>query len=137
MSTHLSRRTMPSLLDWFEDLPFAPWSQQSQHAIRVEEYSDGGAYTVRAELPGINPDEDLEITVDHGMLTIQAERKEETREGKRSEFRYGAFTRSVQLPAGVKEDDIKADYSGGVLTVTVPTVPADERVKRIPISKGE
>lgn len=137
MSTHLSRRTMPSLFDWFEDLPFAPWSQQSQHAIRVEEYSDGGAYTVRAELPGINPDEDLEITVDHGMLTIQAERKEETREGKRSEFRYGAFTRSVQLPAGVKEDDIKADYSGGVLTVTVPTVPADERVKRIPISKGE
>lgn len=136
MAIQLSRRPMPSLFDWFEDFPHSPWSQQSEHGIRVEEYTEDGSYTVKAELPGIDPDEDLEITVDHGVLTVHAERREEKREGKRSEFRYGSFTRSVQLPAGVKEDDIKADYHDGVLTVTVPTMPTEERVKHIPITKG-
>jgi HSP20 family protein len=136
MAIQRYRHPIPSLFDWFEEFPFSPWSQQNEHAIRVEEYTDDGAYTVKAELPGINPEEDLDITVDHGVLTVHAERKEEKKDGKRSEFRYGAFTRSVQLPPGVKEDDIKADYHDGVLTVTVPTIPVEERVKRIPITKG-
>ena len=136
MAVQLHRPSMPSLVDWFEEFPFSPWAQQNEHGIRVEEYSEDGDYTVKAELPGIDPDEDLDITVDHGVLTVRAERREEKKDGKRSEFRYGAFTRSLRLPAGVKEDDIKADYHDGVLTVTVPTMPVEERVKHIPITKG-
>jgi HSP20 family protein len=138
MAAQLHRRTaMPQLIDWFEDFPFGPRTMlsTSEHAIRVEEYQDDGTFTIKAELPGIDPDKDVEITVDHGILTMHAERTEEKREGKRSEFLYGSFTRSVQLPEGVKEDDIKASYDHGVLTVTAPTGPVVEHVKKIPIGK--
>ena len=107
-----------------------------EHAIRVEEYQDNGNYTVKAELPGIDPDKDVEITINHHILTVHAEKTEQKQEGKRSEFLYGSFTRSVQLPEGVKEDDIKASYDHGVLTVTAPTGPAVEHIKKIPIGKG-
>jgi HSP20 family molecular chaperone IbpA len=139
MAIQLPRRAaVPALVDWFEDFPFGPRSMfgSGEHAIRIEEYEEGGIYTLRAELPGINPDEDLEITVEHGVLTVHAERAEQKREGSRSEFLYGSFTRSVQLPEGVKEDEIKAGYEGGVLTVTAPTGPAVAHVKRIPVGKG-
>jgi len=139
MTVQLHRRTaMPALVDWFEDFPFGPRSMfgSGEHAIRVEEYQDNGTYTVKAELPGIDPDKDVEISVDHGILTVHAEKSEEKREGKRSEFLYGSFTRSIQLPEGVKEDDIKASYDHGVLTVTTPTGPVQEHVKKIAISKG-
>ena len=66
---------------------------------------------------------------------MHAERSEEKKEGKRSGFLYGSFTRSIQLPEGVKEDDIKARYDRGVLTLTVPTGPVQEHTKGIPVSK--
>jgi HSP20 family protein len=69
-------------------------------------------------------------------LTVHAEKTEEKREGKRSEFLYGSLTRSIQLPEGVKGDDIKASYDHGVLTVTAPTGPVQEHAKKIAISKG-
>jgi HSP20 family molecular chaperone IbpA len=129
---------VPALVDWFEDFPFGPRSMfgGGEHTIRVEEYQENGTYTVKADLPGIDPGEDIELTVDHGVLTIHAERTEEEKEGKRSEFLYGSFTRSLQLPEGAKEDDIVAGYEGGVLTVTAPIGPVAEHVKKIPIDKG-
>ena len=139
MSIQLHRRpqSMPMLVDWIEDFPFGPRNMfaGSEHAIRVEEYQDDGTYTVKAELPGIDPGKDVELTVDHGILTMHAERSEEKREGKRSEFLYGSFTRSIRLPEGVKEDEIKARYDGGVLTITVPTGKTEEPSRRIPISE--
>jgi len=139
MTGQLHRRTaMPALIDWFEDFPFGPRSMfgGGEHAIRVEEYLEDGTYTVKAELPGIDPDKDVEITVDHGVLTVHAERSEEKKEGKRSEFLYGSFTRSLHLPEGVMEEAIKASYDHGVLTVTAPTGPVVEHAKKIPIAKG-
>jgi|SwirhisoilCB1_FD_contig_41_686363_length_587_multi_3_in_0_out_0_1 HSP20 family protein len=135
MSVQLRHHAVPALAEWFEDFPFGPRSMfgSGEHAIRVEEYEEKGTYTVKAELPGIDPDKDVEITVDHGILTVHAEKTEEKREGKRSEFLYGSFTRSVQLPEGVKEDDIKAGYNHGVLTVTAPTGPVTGHSRKIPI----
>jgi HSP20 family molecular chaperone IbpA len=132
------RAALPALAEWFEDFPFGPRSMfgSGEHAIRVEEYEEEGTYTVKAELPGIDPDQDIEITVDHDILTVHAEKTEEKREGKHSEFLYGSFTRSVQLPAGVKVDDITASYEHGVLTVTAPTGPVAGHPKRIPIAKS-
>lgn len=75
---------------------------------------------LRAELPGIDPAKDVEITVDEGVLTLRAERSEETKEKYRTEFRYGTFARSVRLPSGAKGDEASADYKDGVLTITVP-----------------
>lgn len=89
--------------------------------------------------PGIDPDKDLELTVSHGMLHIEAEpREEREREEKgylRRELRYGSLSRSLPLPEGVTGDDITATYEAGVLEVRVPE-PKREPAKKIAISKS-
>ena len=59
------------------------------HMMRVEENLQVGEYVLRAELPGIDPDKDVEISIANGVLTVTAERREEHKEQQRSEFRYG------------------------------------------------
>ena len=112
--------------------------------IRVEEFVDGKNLVVRAEMPGVDPDKDVEITLTDGYLRIHAERqeKEEHKDKNRyrSEFRYGSFSRSIPLPEGVKEEDIKASYKDGVLEVRTPlpedTAAQTEAPKKLPISRG-
>jgi HSP20 family protein len=97
---------------------------------------------VRAELAGIDPDKDVEITVKDGMLQITAERRvEEKTEDKgytRHELRYGSFSRALPLPEGASESDIKATYKDGILEIRVPVtepVAAAEPTK-IAVTKG-
>lgn len=110
--------------------------------IRVEEYVDGKTLVVRAEMPGVDPDKDIEVTMDEGYLRIRAERqeKEEHKEkGRyRSEFRYGSFSRNIPLPDGVKEEDIKATYTNGVLEVRAPLPDKAQATepKKLPITRG-
>nr|WP_039889324.1 Hsp20/alpha crystallin family protein [Mycobacterium xenopi] len=89
------------------------------HLMRLEEEMQDGHYLLRAELPGIDPEKDVDITVSNGELTIKAERSEKKEAKGRSEFCYGSFVRTVTLPAGANEDDIKATYDKGILTVDV------------------
>jgi len=109
--------------------------------LKVEEFRDGNDLVVRSELPGIDPEKDAELTVSNGMLHIQAERQEKSeekgKEGYRSEFRYGAFSRTLPLPERVNPDDIKASYQDGVLEVRVP-IPKEtkESVSNIPVTRG-
>jgi HSP20 family protein len=130
-------RTMfPDLFDWLEDFPrpaFRPFSEVQ--LIRVEDYEEGGRYVMRAELPGIDPDKDVQITVEDGMLTVHGERRSETKDKHRSEFRYGAFSRTVRLPKGADADDVKATYNNGVLTVSVGMKEQKEEAKHIAIAK--
>jgi HSP20 family molecular chaperone IbpA len=86
----------------------------------VEDFVEDGKYVVRAELPGVDPEKDLEVTVSGGILTIKAERREESNGKHHSEFHYGTFTRSLTLPAGADEDLIEALYGHGILEVAVP-----------------
>jgi HSP20 family protein len=106
--------------------------------ILVDEYQEDGVLVVRAELPGIDPDKDVELTVTEGMLHIKAERhEEEHKEGTgyvRQELHYGAFTRTLPLPNGVTETDIKASYKDGILEIRVPS-PTPVAAKKIPIAK--
>jgi HSP20 family protein len=92
--------------------------------IKVEEHMDGNDLVVRAELPGVDPETDVDVSVADGALTIQARREEnqERKEkyGYRSEFRYGSFSRTVKLPEGATADDVSATYTDGVLEVRVP-----------------
>jgi HSP20 family protein len=87
--------------------------------IRVEDETKDGIYELRAELPGVDPVEDVEITVRDGRLTIKAERKQTSESNGHSEFSYGSFARSVTLPAGADEDEIHAVYDRGILTISV------------------
>ncbi|WP_037608632.1 Hsp20/alpha crystallin family protein [Streptacidiphilus rugosus] len=138
-SRQLERRPRwwPPFSDWFEDFPLDLRLNDGEHMIRVEECEEEGVYTVKAELPGIDPDRDIEITVDDGVLMVHAERTEETKDKQRSEFRYGSFTRSVRLPAGVSEKDISATYDKGVLTVKAPMpVATASEPHRVKVSKG-
>ena len=82
------------------------------------------AYQVKAELPGIRK-EDLDVTVDDGVLTIKAEHndnQEQTENGQliRQERSYGKFVRSLRLGANVDEETIAAEYRDGVLHITLP-----------------
>ncbi len=100
--------------------------------MRLEDEIKEGRYEVRAEIPGIDPSKDLDITVRDGELTIKAQRTEQKEFNGRSEFSYGSFVRTVLLPAGANEDDIKATYDKGILTVSVAVSepkPAEKRVQ--------
>jgi HSP20 family protein len=92
--------------------------------IRVEEVVDGSTLLVRAELPGIDPETDVDVTVSNGVLEIKAERKEKQehkdKNTYRSEFRYGSFSRRVPLPEGARQEDVTASYKDGVLEVRMP-----------------
>jgi HSP20 family protein len=109
--------------------------------LRVEEFRDGNSLVVKAEVPGIDPEKDVEITLLGTQLHIDVRREEKSehksKRGYRSEFRYGTFARSVTLPAGVSQDDIRASYQDGVLEIRVP-VPEerDSRSRKIPIARG-
>jgi HSP20 family protein len=108
--------------------------------VRVEEFRDGNELVIRAEMPGIDPDRDLELTVANGMLHIQAVRQEKSeatdKSGYHSEFRYGSFTRNVPLPDGVKQDDIHAHYQDGILEVRAPLPKGSkDSVMKIPVNR--
>ena len=98
----LAKRTsspMAEMLDWLEsNSPLNLHGVGLAPYVRVEDYLDEGAYVVRAELPGVDPDKDVEVSVENDMLTIRGERREETKEKNRREFHYGSFRRTLALP---------------------------------------
>jgi HSP20 family protein len=120
----------------FRPMAFPRWLEAGD-LIRVEEYREDGTLVVRADLPGIDPDKDVELTVAAGMLHIEAERRqEEKQEGKgylRREVRYGSLSRSLPLPEGVTEADISATCKDGILEIRIPE-PKREQAKKIAIS---
>ncbi|GAA1542400.1 Hsp20/alpha crystallin family protein [Nocardioides humi] len=122
------------LLDWAFD--------GGTRLIRIEEFTDGDTSVIRAELPGIDPDKDVEITVDDGVLRIRASREERAEEdradGYRSEFHYGTLVRSFRLPEDVSADDVHATYQDGILEVRVPTPPppASAAPQKIAVDRG-
>jgi HSP20 family protein len=78
---------------------------------------------VKAEVPGIDP-KDIDISLANGVLTIKGEKKQEKEEKDENyhliERSYGTFTRSIQLPKEVQEENIKASYKNVVLKITLP-----------------
>ena len=116
---HRDPRTIfPDLVDWFEE-PFLTLRPYLAQPIRVEEYVEGDHYMIRAELAGLDPEKDVEVTVGSGYLTIRAERSDKTEGKHRSEFRYGSFSRTMGLPANADEDAVTASYRYGILTISV------------------
>lgn len=92
---------------------------------------------VRAELAGIDPAKDVDISVHDGMLSIRGRRRHEDRQDKdqyiRLERRYGAFERTLAIPDGVNAEDIKARYQDGVLHVVIPGAAKVASVRRVPV----
>ena len=101
--------------------------------LRLEDDTNDGVYEVRAEMPGVDPIDDVEVTVRDGRLTIKALRKRATESNGLSEFSYGAFSRTVPLPAGADEEDISATYDRGILTVSVPLADPETAERHVEV----
>jgi HSP20 family molecular chaperone IbpA len=128
------RSLFPELAELFAGFPSMAGLRPAfdTRVMRLEDELDDGRYVVRAEMPGIDPAKDVDITVRDGQLTIKAERTEKKDFNGRSEFSYGSFVRTVSLPTGADEDDIKATYDQGILTVSVAISepkPVERRVQ--------
>ena len=137
----------PESEPWWNDLP-SLWRPlalmqrfSDQSMIKIEECDDDGAHVVRAEVPGIDPDKDVSVTVEHGVLTVRVERRQEKtteeKDGYRSEFSYGSFTRSVRLPAGTSESDVSASYRDGILEVRFPIDEGKATSKKIKVQRAD
>ncbi|MCC6947983.1 MAG: Hsp20/alpha crystallin family protein [Bradyrhizobiaceae bacterium] len=99
---------------------------------RMDVYETDKEIELTAELPGLE-EKDVEINVADGLLTIRGEKKSEKEEKDKNyrliERSYGSFSRTIELPAGVDPEKIKAAISKGVLKVSVPKPPAKETKK--------
>ena len=124
-------------LDHFLDSDVSPFTNDSRFlspAIDIEETAE--EYLVSADLPGINKD-DISIDCSANLLTITAERKYESGEGRKENRRerfFGTYQRSFTLPQGADTSKVDATYEGGVLMVHIPK---GEAVKSRRIQIGE
>ena len=126
---------------WSHLIP-EPWRRfidEGAGTLRVEEFMDGGDFVVKAEIPGIDPDKDMDINVSEDALNIRAERRQESEASEkgyyRTELYYGTFSRTIPLPSGADESQVKATYSDGILEVRVP-VKKGTGAKKVQITRG-
>ena len=123
--------------DWFDQWPrvfdrrfpeFLGRGFIGGEAMRVEQFTDGDEVVIRAEIPGVDPDEGIEVSVASGKLTISAEReqREESKDDKgfRSEFHYGTTA-----------DDVSASYEDGILEVRMPSDSDVEAKTRVSVER--
>ena len=105
-------------------------------ALDISERKD--AYVVTVEVPGVKPEE-IDITLEDGLLTIQGERRftqeSSDQQFHRVERRYGSFRRSITLPSQVQADQIEASFDNGVLEVVVPKAE-EAKPKKITVRPG-
>ena len=142
---------MERLFDEFEGFRFPslfgreffPFTREFEHVgwvPEIEVLQKNGEFIVRADLPGLKK-ENVKVEITENVLTLSGERKEEKEEKRegyyRSERSYGSFYRQIPLPEGAKTDTAKAEFSDGVLEVTMQA-PAREPQKRLlEIKQGE
>ncbi len=131
------RRAMERVLDEPFWRPLRLFEAES--FIPLDVYEKDDALWVTAPIPGVRP-EDIKITVENGVLTIQGEFKQaeevERERYYRHERRYGSFVRSIALPTTVDVEHIEANYEHGVLKLRLPTLEA-ARPKQIQVKVGQ
>jgi HSP20 family protein len=113
-----------------------PRTQANAWVPTTDVFARGGDLVIRVSLSGVYP-EDVDITLSNGVLTVSGERTSELDEEEVSfyvrERYYGAFRRSITLPAGIDEGDISADYDNGMLEIVVRGGAAAAEPRRIEI----
>jgi HSP20 family protein len=105
---------------WRPPAPFASWGEGG---LAVDMYETDDNVVVKTSIPGVSAD-DIEVSVSGDTLTIKAETKEEAEVKRenylRRERRHGSYCRSVTLPGGLETGEAEADYTDGILTLTIP-----------------
>jgi HSP20 family protein len=141
MDRLFDRFGFPSFRRMFDVEPF--WGGESSFGITVpavDVTEDDKAYKITAELPGLDQ-KDIEVSVTGDVLVIKGEKRQEREEKDKnhylSERSYGAFQRNFSLPEGIDRDKIGADFSKGLLTLTLPkTAEAQKQQKKIEVKAG-
>ena len=99
------------------------WEDAEKYSMPIEVSDKGEEYDIKAELPGIKK-EDLDIDIEDNDFRINAKKYDETKEEeknfKHSEFNYGEFSRTIQLPEEINIDKTEAKLEHGVLKITAP-----------------
>lgn len=132
---------LPSFRRMFDFEPF--WSRETSlgvNLLAVDMSEDDKAYKITAELPGLD-EKNIDVSVSGDILVIKGEKQQEKEEKDKnyymSERSYGSFQRSFRLPDGVDQDKIAAEFSKGVLTVTLPkSAEAQTQQKKIEVKAG-
>lgn len=122
---------------WNIRWPALPLENDAAWSPKIDVFEKDSRLITRVDLPGVKK-EDVTVEVADGQLTLAGERRIET-ENKtdnfyRAECEYGSFRRTVPLPTGVKDEDIKATFTDGVLEVSMP-LPAKTNGRKIPIQE--
>ena len=99
----------------------------------IDMSEDEKAYKISAELPGLDA-KDVDVSVSGNMLVLKGEKRQEKEEKDKnyyfSERAYGSFQRTFELPASVDRDKVAADFSKGVLTITLPKTPEAQKPQK-------
>ena len=125
------RADVDRLFEAFVREPFGaidwPFGRGDKWTPRVDITQSDQEITVRAEVPGIAP-EDLDVTVSGQQLILSGEKREATKHEDKdvchAESRYGSFRRSIPLPETVDPQQVRAEYANGILTVHLTKSPA-------------
>ncbi len=111
----------------------AYWEDMEKYSMPVEITDKGHNYEVKAELPGVKK-EDLDIDIDKNYITINAKKEEENnvdeKSYKKSEFRYGEFSRTVYFPEEINVEKTEAKLEHGVLKIEAPKMYAEKESKK-------
>lgn len=122
--------------DIFRSLPLFNDQEGSGFVPAMETTRDGDDLVLKVDLPGIDPDKDLDVELSGNVLTISGERRTENKSDGFREVRYGRFSRSIEVPEDISADAVGADYDAGVLTVRIPGAYASSTATKIKVGSG-
>lgn len=134
------QRQMEKMFDDFQYESFPTFPALSNEFIPNTDLEEAGDhYLLSMDLPGMKK-EDIKIEFRNNILTVAAERSEESETKGRNRYRanryYGAFERSFNLPEDVKADQIATEYKDGVLRIAIPKTPAS-KAQQIPVGQAK
>ncbi len=135
------RRELDEVLERFMGEGFMPMpARRAETGVISPQFdisTEGDTLKIEADLPGVQP-EDVECTLQEGVLTVKGVRREERRErGILRERRFGCFERRFSLPDGIDEDSLEARFDKGVLTITAQLKPGVGHQRRIQIAGSD
>ncbi len=128
---YLMTRNAANDFDTFFNDMLGNWGVRNSSIPSVDVYEDEKAYYLEAELPGYTEDE-VNVHVEKHVLHISSEKVNEKKENKKFLVRergYVKFDRSFTLPEGINENGIEAEFSNGILKVTLPKTPVEQPKK--------
>lgn len=128
---YLMTRNAANDFDTFFNDMLGNWGVRNSSIPSVDVYEDEKAYYLEAELPGYAEDE-VNVHVEKHVLHISSEKVNEKKENKKFLVRergYVKFDRSFTLPEGINESGIEAEFSNGILKVTLPKTPVEQPKK--------